>query len=40
MIFCGTVETINMKFGMRTPRLKKSIKVRTTGKAKRAIKKQ
>ena len=28
-----------MKFGMRTPSLKKSIKARTTGKAKRAVKK-
>ena len=28
-----------MKFGMRTPSLKKSISARTTGKAKRAIKK-
>ena len=28
-----------MKFGRRTPSLKKSIKARTTGKAKRAIKK-
>lgn len=28
-----------MKFGMRTPSIKKSIKARTTGKAKRAIKK-
>lgn len=28
-----------MKFGMRTPSLKKSIGARTTGKAKRAIKK-
>ena len=28
-----------MKFGMRTPSLKKSIKARTTGKAERAIKK-
>ena len=28
-----------MKFGMRTPSLKRSIKARTTGKAKRAIKK-
>ena len=28
-----------MKFGMRTPSLKKSLKARTTGKAKRAIKK-
>lgn len=28
-----------MKFGMRTPSLKKSIKARTTGMAKRAIKK-
>lgn len=28
-----------MKFGMRTPSLKKSFKARTTGKAKRAIKK-
>ena len=27
-----------MKFGMRTPSLKKSIKATTTGKAKRAIK--
>lgn len=28
-----------MKFGMRTPSLKKSLKGRTTGKAKRAVKK-
>ncbi len=28
-----------MKFGMRTPSLKRSLKARTTGKAKRAIKK-
>lgn len=28
-----------MKFGMRKPSLKKSIKARTTGKAKRALKK-
>ena len=28
-----------MKFGMRTPSLKKSLKARTTGRAKRAIKK-
>ena len=28
-----------MKFGLRTPSLKKSIKARTTGRAKRAIKK-
>lgn len=28
-----------MKIGMRKPRIKKSIKARTTGKAKRAIKK-
>ena len=28
-----------MKFGMRTPNLKKSFKARTTGKAKRAVKK-
>lgn len=28
-----------MKFGMRTPSLKKSLKARTTGKAKKAIKK-
>lgn len=28
-----------MKFGMRTPSLKKSLKARTTGKAKRALKK-
>jgi len=28
-----------MKFGMRIPSIKKSIKVRTTGKAKRAVKK-
>lgn len=28
-----------MKIGMRKPRLKKSLKARTTGKAKRAIKK-
>ena len=28
-----------MKFGMRTPSIKKSIKARKTGKAKRAVKK-
>lgn len=28
-----------MKFGVRTPSLKKSFKARTTGKAKRAVKK-
>lgn len=28
-----------MKFGLRTPRLKKSLKARTTSRAKRAIKK-
>lgn len=28
-----------MKFGMRTPSLKRSVKARTTGKAKRAVKK-
>ena len=28
-----------MKFGMRTPSLKKSFKARTTGRAKRAVKK-
>lgn len=28
-----------MKFGMKTPSIKKSIKARTTGKAKRAVKK-
>lgn len=28
-----------MKFGLRTPSLKKSIKARTTGRAKRAVKK-
>ena len=28
-----------MKFGMRTPSIKKSIKARTAGKAKRAVKK-
>jgi len=28
-----------MKFGLRTPSLKRSIKARTTGKAKRSIKK-
>ncbi|EHL14792.1 hypothetical protein HMPREF9630_00835 [Peptoanaerobacter stomatis] len=28
-----------MKFGMRTPSLKKSLKARTTGKAKRSVKK-
>lgn len=30
---------ILVKFGMRTPSLKKSLKARTTGRAKRAIKK-
>lgn len=39
MIFYGTVEAIRMKFGMRTPSIKKSIKARITGKAKRAVKK-
>lgn len=34
-----TTEAIKMKFGMRTPSIKKSIKARTTGKAKRAVKK-
>lgn len=29
----------NMKFGVRTPSLKKSISARTTGRAKRSIKK-
>ena len=29
-----------MKFGMRKPNLKKSLKARTTGKAKRPLKKQ
>ena len=28
-----------MKFGLRTPQLKRSFKARTTGKAKRAVKK-
>ena len=37
--FFETTEAIKMKFGMRTPSIKKSIKARTTGKAKRAIKK-
>ena len=37
--FYGTTEAIKMKFGMRTPCIKKSIKARTTGKAKRAVKK-
>lgn len=32
-------QAIEMKFGMRTPSIKKSIKARTTGKAKRAVKK-
>ena len=32
--FYGTTEAIKMKFGMRTPSIKKSIKARTTGKAK------
>lgn len=29
-----------MKFGVRTPSLKKALKARTTGKAKRAVKKE
>lgn len=37
--FFETTEAIKMKFGMRTPSIKKSIKARTTGKAKRAVKK-
>ena len=32
-------DVIKMKFGMRTPSIKKSIKARTAGKAKRAVKK-
>lgn len=32
-----TTEAIKMKFGMRTSSIKKSIKARTTGKAKRAV---
>ena len=30
--FFETTEAIKMKFGMRTPSIKKSIKARTTGK--------
>jgi hypothetical protein len=30
---------VDMKFGMRTPSVKRSIKARTTGRAKRAVKK-
>jgi len=30
--FFETTEAIKIKFGMRTPRIKKSIKARTTGK--------
>ena len=37
--FFEKTEAIKMKFGMRTPSIKKSIKARTTGKAKRAVKK-
>ena len=33
------MEAIKMRFGMRTPSLKKSIKARTTGKAKQSVKK-
>lgn len=36
MIKC---EVIKMRFGMRKPSIKKSISARTTGRAKRAIKK-
>jgi hypothetical protein len=32
-------EVINLKFGMRKPSIKKSISARTTGRAKRTIKK-
>ena len=39
MVFLGEREEKAMKFGMRKPSLKKSFKARTTGKAKRAIKK-
>lgn len=35
--FFETTEAIKMKFGMRTPSIKKSIKARTTGKVKRAV---
>lgn len=31
--------TLFMKFGLRTPSLKRSLKARTTGRAKRAVKK-
>lgn len=37
MLICKKGEF--MKFGMRTPSLKKSIKARTTGRAKRTVKK-
>ena len=37
--FFEKTEAIKMKFEMRTPSIKKSIKARTTGKAKRAVKK-
>lgn len=37
MLICKKGEF--MKFGMRTPSFKKSIKARTTGRAKRSIKK-
>ena len=37
MIVVG-MKMSNMKFGVRTPSLKKSISARTTGKAKRSIK--
>ena len=30
-MFCDRVAAIKMKFGMRTPSIKKSIKARTTG---------
>lgn len=36
--FFETTEAIKMKFGMRTPSIKKSIKARTTEKVKRAVK--
>lgn len=34
----GLKEKSNMKFGMRKPSIKKSVKARTTGKAKRKVK--
>lgn len=35
----GILRSFTMKFGLRTPSIKRSLKARTTGRAKKAVKK-